>query len=296
MQQLINQVYWDSNSFFANGTKLTMTKKRRISIHNSLMSPGRAIIRWESSLNYQGNKMVPQLPILKVGQEYRMVVHLVTHPANTYVMRLTFRDIQGTEIKRIDFRSLQRKFVFPDDAVTYTVEIINSGFYDLQFDRIEIGPANLPISAYSDIWVQGQVNETTVNLPLNVVLIGDGKQARRTHPEVTKLHTQLPIQTISVSWQFDGNLKNWLIEWLEKEKLDCFHLISTSPRFDKLVMELDQKYPLADVMVTRPVNGSLTKYHTWRQPDNGWNNANITDVNWQNIIYEMKNIWEGVSR
>lgn len=175
------------------------------------MAPGQSIVRWESSLNYQRDKTVPQLPILKVNQEYQMVVHLVTHPADTYIVRLIFRDIQGTEIKRIAFRSLQCKFVFPNDAVTYSVEIINSGFSDLQFDRIEIGPANLSSTVYDDIWVQNQVNDVTTNWPLNIVLISDGKWARRTHPEVADLYTCLPIQPISVSWQFDGDLKKWWI-------------------------------------------------------------------------------------
>lgn len=293
MQRLINQIYWSSDDFFSYGTKLKMTKKQRIQVHNALMAPGRAIIRWESSLNYQGDKAVPQLPILKVGEEYRMVAHLSTKPADSYLIRIIFRDIQGTEVKRIDFRSLQRKFVFPNDAVTYSIQIINSGFYDLQFDRIEIGPVNLPTDAYGNIWVQKQLNKVTPDKPLNIILVDDGKQARRTHPELNDFYTHLPLQLISVSWQFDGNLRKWLLKWLRSKHLLQFHLISTSPRFDDVVVDIAQKFPLSDVMITKPINGNMIDYHTWKRVEPAWANGNISNVDWQNVISEMKNVWEG---
>lgn len=292
MQRLINQIYWSSNNIFDNGTKLKITRNQRIMLHNSLMIPGRAISHWDSSLNYQGDKTVPQLPILKVGEEYRIVAYLKTNPNDSYLIRLSFRDIQGTEIKRIDFRSSQHKFIFPVGAVTYSVEIINNGFIDLEFSRIEIGPATLPLDAYGDIWVQDQLHEVSDSQPLNIILINDGKQSRRTHPEIVNLHTKLPIQPISISWQFDGNMQEWFDQWLQDNQVQKFHLISTSPRFDRLVMNVANNYPQAEVMITSPKDGSLVDYHTWQRLDNGWINDNLNDVDWQDIINEMKNVWE----
>lgn len=293
MQRLINQIYWSSRSFFTNGTKLKMTKNLRVRLQNPLMVPGRSAVHWDSSLNYQGDKEVPPLPILKVGQEYRLVAHLSTTPADSYIIRLTFRDIQGTEIKRFDFRSLQRNFIFPNDAVTYSIDIINSGFYELQFDRLEIGPTTLPGSAYGDIWVQKQINMVSDDYALNIILIDDGKQSRRTHPELTDFYTRLPIQPISISWQYDGDLEKWLAKWLNDKQIGHCHLISTSSRFDRMAAEFATKYPLVDAMLSQNVDGDFADYHVWKHVDNGWSNPNITDVNLQGIVYDMKNTWEG---
>lgn len=293
LQRLVNQVYWSANQIFTHGTKLQMTKKRQISFQNSLMAPGRSISHWDSTLNYQGDKTVPQLPILHVGQEYRIVVSLKVVPASSYLIRLTFRDIQGTVIKQIDFRSQQRKFVFPEGAVTYSIDILNSGCEELYFERIQIGPANLPFEAFNDVWAHDPVNSVTPEHPLNIVLISDGKQARRTHPEINALPTSLPMQAISVSWQFTGNLREWLTKWLLDQQLTHFHIVSTASRFDQLAVEMVKGNPFADALITYHPTGYFTNYNMWRRVERGWNNDYLTDVDWQDVINEMKNVWEG---
>lgn len=292
MQRVINLIYWSPNNFFTNGTKLKIDKKDRVSFNNPLMAPGRAIIHWDSSLNYQGNKLVPQLPMLKVGQEYRMVAYLSSTPANTYIIRLIFRDLQGNKIKRIDFRSTTHNFVVPMGTVNYSIEIINSGLYQLDFARLELGPAQLSQELNGDIWVQQPVNPVIQKMPLNIVLMEDGKQARKTHPEIKQLPTLLPIQAISVSWQYSGDLQAWLIAWLKHQQLTNFHLVSAAPRFDHLVTALANKYPQTEILTTGVTR--QTTNSSWCYQINSWDTLQLVDVNWQELLPVMRNRWEEV--
>lgn len=290
MQKLVNHVYWSNNRIFAAGSRISLSSKLRVKWANPLMAPGRPIISWGSSYNYQGDKTVPQLPILRNGCRYRIYAHLNVEPVSACLIRLTFFDLQGTEIKRVEFRSHEKTFVYPADAVTYEIAIINAGLTRLSFDRFDICEANLPKEVHDDIWVH-PVEHDDLNMPRNIILVCEGKQARKTYPALSQRALLLLFQVVSFDWQYSGDAKTWLTQWLAKQHLGAFHLVSTDPRLDQLAWDIKQENEQCDVLLANARQNGLIDYHVWESTPLSWQSPNIVEPNWPKIVEAMQNIW-----
>lgn len=290
MQKLVNNIYWSNSAVFLAGSRINISQKRKVDWSNALMTSGRPLIVWQSSYNYQSNRSVPQLPILKNGTRYRIHAHMTSQPLSSYLIRLTFFDLQGTEIKRVEFRSHERTFVYPEEAVTYQIEIINSGMTALKFDRLEICEDNVSKNAHDDIWVHEPIHVPS-SQPLNIILVHEGKQSRKTYPILDDIAPLFPIQVISVSWQYEGNFETWLKDWLQKQKLTKFHLISTDPGFDNLVWKLGQHNDNCKIMLSRPRREGMINYLVWNYSPKIWESPNLVDPNWQKIVNVMNGSW-----
>ncbi len=290
MQKLVNHIYWSNNRTFLAGSRISLSSRLNVKWANSLMAPGRAIITWKSSYNYQGDKTVPQLPILRNGCRYRIYSHLSAEPVSAYLIRLTFFDLQGTEVKRVEFRSREKSFVYPAEAVSYQIEIINAGMTKMSFDRLDICEASLPKEVHDDIWVH-QAYHDEPDKPRNIILVNDAKQSRKTYPSLVKRSFFLPIQVISFAWQNEEDTKEWLTQWLTKQQLGEFHLISTDPRLDRLVWDVKQAYDQCDILLANIRQEGLIDYHVWDARPLSWQSPNIVEPNWAKIVSVMQNLW-----
>lgn len=290
MQKLVNHIYWSTHSVFYPGSHISVSPKLKVDWSNSLMSPGKPIITWRSSYNFQGDRAIPQLPILQNGRKYRIRAHLTSKPLSSYLIRITFFDLQGTEIKRVEFRSHERSFVYPKDTVTYQIEIINTGMTALHFDRLDICDDNLSKSVHDDIWIHRPVH-VRQSQPLNIILVKDGKQARKTYPILDELAPLMPIQIISIDWQYEGNIAEWFTQWLAKQKFKEFHLVSTNPDLDRIVWNVRQQNDNCEIMLTHPIEKQLLNYRVWDYSPQSWQSPNITEPNWQKIIDAMNSSW-----
>ena len=89
MMQIINQIYWDQiNAGYMAGTSLKKTANEIVEFKNELMPPGKTIMKWSSSLNYQAHKEVPRLPILLSNKTYKLVIDLDVRPVDTAIFCL----------------------------------------------------------------------------------------------------------------------------------------------------------------------------------------------------------------
>ncbi|MGN1284822.1 MAG: accessory Sec system protein Asp3 [Candidatus Limosilactobacillus intestinavium] len=290
MQKLVNEVYWLNNQTFSNGSQIGITAKRQVEWINPLITPGQAVITWKSVYNYQGDKTVPQLPILKSGSRYRIYAHISSQPVDSYIIRLTFYNLQGTEIKRVELRSRQKNFIFPTDAVSYQIEIISAGMTAMEFDRLDICSTDMPSEVHDDIWVHEPINESSM-LPPNIIIMKDSKQARKTHPELIENAAYFPIQLISINWQYDGNVITWLKKWLDQRKFSKFHLVSTSPELDELVWSINKQYRNSECLLADIHSGAFIDYQVWNYLQQSWQTPDICEPDWFRITQTMKNVW-----
>lgn len=288
MQRVVNHIYWSNHNFFANGTSLRVSSKLSVDFENNLMAPGKAVITWGSAYNYQGTKTVPQLPMLRVGHQYRIVLHLTSVPDHTYLIRLTFNDLQGTVIKKEEFRSEQRDFVFPVGTVSYSLEIINAGLTSFHLGRVDICESSMPIEVNSDIWVHKPVNFSS-KLPLNVILVRDSKQSRKTYPVLQNL--MLPVQVIGIGWQYQDDLVSYLNQWLSKQQLTNVHIISTDSSLDNIVLQVKEKCTQAEVMTTNACATTEIEHYTWNHVPVEWTSPDVTEPDWDNIMASIKDVW-----
>ena len=98
MQNYINQVYWGPSwNTYYNGSKVTISAKKEVDFNNPLMVPGKDIIKWGSVYNFQANKIVPQLPLLRINQRYRISIKASSEPAQGFFTRIVFFNGQGDE-------------------------------------------------------------------------------------------------------------------------------------------------------------------------------------------------------
>lgn len=290
MQKLVNEVYWLNNQFFNNGSQVSISSKRKVKWVNPLITPGQAVITWKSFYNYQGDKTVPQLPILKSGSRYRIYAHISSQPVDSYIIRLSFFNLQGTEIKRVELRSKQKNFIFPTDAVSYQIEIISAGMTAMEFERLDICATDMSDVVHDDIWVHEPINETST-LPPNIIIMKDNKQARKTYPELIEKADWFPIRLISINWQYDGNFTVWLKKWLNQQQFTKFHLISTSPELDELVWGVNKQYKNSEALLADAHSGDFIDYRVWNYLPQSWQTSSICEPNWFRITQAMKDIW-----
>lgn len=294
MQNYINQIYWGPawNTYY-NGSKVTISPKKKVDFHNPLMVPGKDIIKWSSSYNFQANKIVPQLPLLRINQRYRIAVKASSEPAQGFFTRIVFFDSQGSEINRLEFHNLEKAFTFPEGAVTYEISLVNTGCTDIQFKRIEICPAKLPRKVHDDLWFHEPLNMDS-DQPVNIIVLHDPKRVKKTWETVAKKLNGLPVQIISVSWQYDGDLAETLVHWIEQKNQLYAHLISTSPDLDKVLRKVHEASPKTKLLLTEASQDDKLHidyeiYASRDIPD--WTTADLIDPDWITITHAINGLW-----
>ncbi|WP_375663895.1 accessory Sec system protein Asp3, partial [Bartonella sp. CL63NXGY] len=238
--QIVNEIYW-APSFdhgYTYGSRITISDMDVVTLSNPLIAFGKSLMTWTTAMNWQSSKEVSQLPILQFGQKYQITVLADFEPANSVIVRLTFFDLQGEEIKQLNLVDQVSEFTCPPDTVDYQLELINAGCVGLTFRRVEIGPAELPLEANDDLWLQEPINDQEDNQlkPINLLVIGGGKRMKRTYRQLGPLAGNLPVQSLLVAWQSRDDVSQHLEDLLLSNHVDNVHLISSEPRFDRAVV------------------------------------------------------------
>lgn len=251
MQKVINQVYWNSAvNTYMPGSQITKYTNNYVNFKNLQMASGKAIIFWDSSHNYQGSKEVPKLPVLINGHEYQLNVFLFVYPKNSLIYRLTFYGIQGNAIKRIVFTSYQKRFVYPQDAKSYTFEIINAGCETIGFERVQISDV-VDEKAYGDIFFDQLPILNKRRVKDNLILVADNKRVRKQQIDLKQrlIHGH-PFTVAYVSWQYDGDLTTDLNYWIENHNIYGFRVFCTAQCFDRIAVKVKETFPQAEILTT----------------------------------------------
>ncbi len=287
-QEIMQHVYWDNVDIFQHGVQISVDHHYHVRWQSNLMGPGQSIISWQSEYNYQGSKVVPQLPILSVGKRYIIINHLTSVPEKTHLVRLIFRDLQGTVIQKYDFNDDHFEFEVPEGTVSYSLAIINAGCYQLAFDRFDICPVDMDANASSDIWPHQPIN-TDRHVANNLILLADAKRSRKTYPELNKL-IKMPVQLISVGWQSQQSLTRWLRDWLRNNQMKQPHIAVASASLNMTALELTRAFPLAQLLLTTTIAGRSVE--TWDAQPVPWASPSLVDPDWQRLTEKMNKIWK----
>ena len=130
-------IYWNRRNFYRYGSQLTF-HHNSVSFKNSLMSPGKSIVFWGTSLNYQAFRNFPQLPLLRKGHTYYLAAKFETVPVNSAYIKLDFKDNLGESIKKVYIKQQLGSFEYPEDAHSYTMELMSAGCEQIEFQQVEI--------------------------------------------------------------------------------------------------------------------------------------------------------------
>lgn len=296
-QQIVNEIYWtpDLNSAFNFGSNVKVDHLDRVSFYNRLMTPGVALNQWPVAANYQGAKTVPQLPHLRINHQYRMVLHATAKPANSLMMRLIFTDIQGNEIKRFNYKRSNVYFTVPAETIGITLQLINAGNEQVNFQRIEICEKNVDPAANQDLWFQPVLNNHK-GRPRHLLIVPANRRAKKTYPLLEQLVDNLAVQVVLVDYQYAGNLTEDLEKYIKKHRLFQARVISCDPQFDVPVLDLQKKLLTIKSLVTSIHKMQLNMFDSWDYDlpkRENWVNPNLVEPNWRAIIDAIKTVFGG---
>ncbi|UTX36740.1 accessory Sec system protein Asp3 [Ligilactobacillus salivarius] len=130
-------IYWNKNDFYKYGSQTTF-HRNSVKFKNDLMSPGKSIVSWTDSLNYQASRTFPQLPLLRKGRTYYVAIKVETIPENSAYLKIDFKDNLNESIKKVYIKDQLGSFEFPQNAHSYTMELMNAGCKQIKFQQIEI--------------------------------------------------------------------------------------------------------------------------------------------------------------
>ena len=139
---IINQredILWgDMGATYLYGTRVQFWEDGHISLSNPLLAPGEVLKSWLSSLNYQGSRSQPSLPLLKRNHCYQFTMNMTCYPENSIYIKLVFLDRYEEVLEEKVERTLSFSFVYPEDTYTYRVSLIAAGFESLDFYSFSI--------------------------------------------------------------------------------------------------------------------------------------------------------------
>ncbi|HGC8953173.1 TPA: accessory Sec system protein Asp3 [Streptococcus agalactiae] len=109
----------------------------KVRYYNPLLASGKRIKTWHSRTNFQGNRVVPDLPLLVPKERYQLVSHYKTVPEDRLHIVIYFYNRQGKEIEFIAFRDGLEEFICPEDNFTYCLVLVAAGCKELEFHSID---------------------------------------------------------------------------------------------------------------------------------------------------------------
>ena len=288
MQRIINQIYWDTTSdTYLSGTHLKKLANNHVYFENPLMSPGKTIVKWNSSFNYKMTKEVPRLPMLINGWKYVINIKARVYPKGTCTYRLRFYNLQGEEIVNLFFTENEHEFTFPKDAVSYTFELVNTGCTRIDFKRVQISRKGLPKEVFDDVFFGDQINVKSGG-PINLLLTADGKRSRKVWLELEEqMPSAVPVQFINVAWQYEGDLAQKINEWISVNINKGYRIISSSSQFDAVTEQIQDIYPQISILTSKELAANDERLAGYREVKD-WYSKDITDPDWLLIVQEIK--------
>lgn len=131
-------IYWGNGGSYDSGTILTFYGRDHVHFDNELLPPGEVVHGWSSTGNYQSNRSVTPLPLLKRETTYQLTIDMTPVPERGLFTRITFYDRYGEVTHRDVTKTNELIFTYPKDAYHYTITLISAGMTELTFHHLEI--------------------------------------------------------------------------------------------------------------------------------------------------------------
>ena len=120
-------VQWGSD--FADnynyGSQIQFEEKNFVRFSHPLIPPGTTIKTWYSTISAMNFKNTPLLPLLKNKQRYRFYLRIDSELTDSRQVKIEFYDRFAKSLEILYFDGEDGQFVYPEHAVTYTIELIS---------------------------------------------------------------------------------------------------------------------------------------------------------------------------
>ncbi len=137
-------IYWEDlgHTTAVQGAQVTFGIDGHVRYENPNLSPETIIRTWYCVTDYGRFGMEPELPILEEGRTYRLQAHWKSEPKDTAVLQIVFLDRMGKVTAVLPTEEEITTFTYPADTSAYKIELIQGGATAIDFDHIELWPAD----------------------------------------------------------------------------------------------------------------------------------------------------------
>ncbi|QZO10889.1 accessory Sec system protein Asp3 [Enterococcus raffinosus] len=115
----------DFSDNYNYGARIELLKNDFVRFSSPFMPAGTPIKVWQSKTEYHADRKSPMLPILMNGKEYRIVLEAEFDNADAGQLTIEFFDVNQDLIDKVHFQDLTGNFTYPENAVTYKVQLVN---------------------------------------------------------------------------------------------------------------------------------------------------------------------------
>ncbi|WP_253296016.1 accessory Sec system protein Asp3 [Enterococcus raffinosus] len=115
----------DFNDNYNYGANIRLLEDDSIRFSSPFMPTGTPIKTWYSKTEFHLARKSPMLPILLNGKGYNIQVHAEFDRKDAVQLVIEFFDVNNSVIEKIHFKELEGHFTFPDEAISYNVQLVN---------------------------------------------------------------------------------------------------------------------------------------------------------------------------
>lgn len=160
------KVKWKSlaRAAYAYGSQVSF-EEHQVIFYNPQMPPSFPITQWHSLSNFQGYRKQPELPLLERGKTYTINLFEEVFPQGSTYLRITCFNRFGEVVEVFFIKEMTGQFTYPEEAFSYTIELLNSGCERVVFKHFIISDGE------SDSPAQPRTFERMFPKPTNRVTI-----------------------------------------------------------------------------------------------------------------------------
>lgn len=116
--------------------------KSSVYFSSPMMPVGAKIKTWQSKGNFSESRVSPLLPLLISGKKYDLALFLEENEQNSLQLTIEFFDEFDNEITTKYYHDLKVTFIYPKEAVSYKVNLVNKKHESIQFYFMVISEAS----------------------------------------------------------------------------------------------------------------------------------------------------------
>lgn len=121
---------------FLYGAEITYFSDSRIYYKQPYLPVGTIIHTWFSETNHQADRDVPHLPILHRRKKYQINLNIASVDGYHPYLRITVKNRRQEIVSYQIIKGDKGQFIYPQEAYTYQIELINAGCREFLFDSL----------------------------------------------------------------------------------------------------------------------------------------------------------------
>lgn len=212
------RVYWTQINYttFMNGSQIKF-KPYKTEFNNPLMPSGTLIHEWLMKASYYKDRVIPTLPILKMGTDYELQMEYNTIPENSIYLKIVFYRKNDIILDTCIIRDKDFEFTFPKEAHSYKIQLFNAGIEKMIFNHMTIKEKGTSV-AVEKLHVSPIYNENEKINVRNIIIVEPSFIPQNNL--MKKAYDHIDNVVIVNNWYSEdifANL-NEIIKFLQKEK------------------------------------------------------------------------------